>query len=186
MDAAVVPVRAGSGFPARRTTSEWPWKEASGGIIRNNFISSDYAHAKREGLDPTATFATVVMERVLDLIAVLILLAVGPDKLPTMVKTVAKTYRLDLAQVLRPTPGQSDKEPMVIPLVTGHAWMRDLTAIDELFKRGLRISHSASVSCAIWCRSIPPARPGGSRGASSGSGRRCRDPPPPPLRTAGC
>ena len=31
----------------------------------------------------------------------------------------AKTYRLDLAQMLRPTPGQPTKEPMVIPLVTG-------------------------------------------------------------------
>jgi aminopeptidase N len=31
----------------------------------------------------------------------------------------AKTYRLDLAQMLRPTPGQRTKEPMVIPLVTG-------------------------------------------------------------------
>jgi uncharacterized protein (TIRG00374 family) len=34
-----------------------------------------YLLAKREGLDPTATFATVVMERVLDLIGVLVLLA---------------------------------------------------------------------------------------------------------------
>jgi hypothetical protein len=34
-----------------------------------------YLLAKREGLDPTATFATVVMERVLDLIGVLLLLA---------------------------------------------------------------------------------------------------------------
>ena len=31
----------------------------------------------------------------------------------------AKTYRLDVAQVIPPTPGQPTKEPMVIPLVTG-------------------------------------------------------------------
>src|SRR5439155_9910517 len=31
----------------------------------------------------------------------------------------AKTYRLELAQVLRPTPGQPTKEPMVIPLIAG-------------------------------------------------------------------
>ncbi len=31
----------------------------------------------------------------------------------------AKTYKLDLAQVVPPTPGQPTKEPMVIPLVTG-------------------------------------------------------------------
>src|SRR4051812_2263203 len=31
----------------------------------------------------------------------------------------AKTYRLDLAQMIPPTPGQPTKEPMVIPLVTG-------------------------------------------------------------------
>lgn len=31
----------------------------------------------------------------------------------------AKTYRLDLAQVIPPTPSQPTKEPMVIPLVTG-------------------------------------------------------------------
>jgi aminopeptidase N len=31
----------------------------------------------------------------------------------------AKTYRLDLAQIVPPTPGQPTKEPMVIPLVTG-------------------------------------------------------------------
>ena len=31
----------------------------------------------------------------------------------------AKTYRLDLAQVVPPTPGQPSKEPMVIPLVIG-------------------------------------------------------------------
>jgi aminopeptidase N len=31
----------------------------------------------------------------------------------------AKTYKLDLAQVIPPTPGQAIKEPMVIPLVTG-------------------------------------------------------------------
>jgi aminopeptidase N len=33
--------------------------------------------------------------------------------------TRAKTYRLDLAQTLPPTPGQPTKEPMVIPLVAG-------------------------------------------------------------------
>ena len=32
---------------------------------------------------------------------------------------VAKTYRLDLAQSLAPTPGQKTKEPMVIPLALG-------------------------------------------------------------------
>jgi aminopeptidase N len=31
----------------------------------------------------------------------------------------AKTYRLELAQTLSPTPGQPTKEPMVIPLVAG-------------------------------------------------------------------
>ncbi|MEA2978472.1 MAG: aminopeptidase [Alphaproteobacteria bacterium] len=31
----------------------------------------------------------------------------------------AQTYQLDVAQVIPPTPGQSTKEPMVIPLVTG-------------------------------------------------------------------
>jgi aminopeptidase N len=31
----------------------------------------------------------------------------------------AKTYRLDLAQMMRPTPGQPAKEPMVVPLLTG-------------------------------------------------------------------
>jgi aminopeptidase N len=31
----------------------------------------------------------------------------------------AKTYRLDLAQTLPPTPGQPSKQPMVIPLVAG-------------------------------------------------------------------
>ncbi len=31
----------------------------------------------------------------------------------------AKTYKLDLAQTIPPTPGQPTKEPMVIPLVTG-------------------------------------------------------------------
>jgi aminopeptidase N len=31
----------------------------------------------------------------------------------------SKTYKLDLAQVIPPTPGQAAKEPMVIPLVTG-------------------------------------------------------------------
>src|SRR5262245_39211598 len=31
----------------------------------------------------------------------------------------AKTFRLDVAQMVPPTPGQSDKEPMVIPLVAG-------------------------------------------------------------------
>jgi aminopeptidase N len=31
----------------------------------------------------------------------------------------AKTYKLDLAQLIPPTPGQATKEPMVIPLLTG-------------------------------------------------------------------
>jgi aminopeptidase N len=31
----------------------------------------------------------------------------------------AKTYKLDVAQVIPPTPGQATKEPMVIPLATG-------------------------------------------------------------------
>ena len=30
-----------------------------------------------------------------------------------------KTYRLDIAQTMPPTPGQPDKEPMVIPLALG-------------------------------------------------------------------
>lgn len=45
----------------------------------------------------------------------------------------------------------------VLPLITGHAWMRTTDDIRTLFDRGLRISHSASLSCAHWCRSYPIA-----------------------------
>ena len=38
---------------------------------------------------------------------------------PATTMPQAKTYRLDVAQVVPPTPGQPIKEPMVIPLVTG-------------------------------------------------------------------
>ncbi len=38
---------------------------------------------------------------------------------PALTMRAAKTYRLDVAQTLPPTPGQPTKEPMVIPLVIG-------------------------------------------------------------------
>ena len=55
-----------------------------------------------------------------------------------------RTYRLDLAQTVPPTPGQSDKEPMVIPLVTGLLGRdgRDLSA------EGRAASRSSAV---CWC-----------------------------------
>lgn len=58
----------------------------------------------------------------------------------------------------------ADDAIRVLPLVTGHAWMRDLAAIDELFKRGLRISHAASVSCIHWLSPCPPVKVRGRTG----------------------
>jgi membrane dipeptidase len=48
----------------------------------------------------------------------------------------------------------------VIPLVTSHLWMRDLDAIDLMFRRGLRISHCAGET---WCRSCGNMRIRGQR-----------------------
>lgn len=58
----------------------------------------------------------------------------------------------------------ADEAIRVIPLVTGHAWMRDVAAIDELFKRGLRISHAAGVSCIHWLSPCPPVKVRGRTG----------------------
>jgi membrane dipeptidase len=56
------------------------------------------------------------------------------------------------------TPRPDDEAIYVIPLVTSHLWMRDLGAIDVLFRRGLRISHCAGET---WCRSFGPPRVNG-------------------------
>ncbi|HTO63181.1 MAG TPA: aminopeptidase N, partial [Bradyrhizobium sp.] len=63
----------------------------------------------------------------------------------------AKTYRLELAQVTPPTPGQPEKEPMVIPLLTGllDAKGRDLPlklADGSALDRGLLVLDKASQS----------------------------------------
>ena len=47
---------------------------------------------------------------------------------------------------------------LVLPLVTSHTWMRDLAAVEEMFARGLRISHCAGIICHAWNRSFPPTR----------------------------
>jgi aminopeptidase N len=65
-----------------------------------------------------------------------------------------KTYRLDLAQTLAPTPGQPTKEPMVIPLVVGlvGADGRDLPlrlASGETIERGLFKLTTAAASYVI-------------------------------------
>jgi aminopeptidase N len=62
----------------------------------------------------------------------------------------AKSYRLDLAQTLPPTPGQSDKEPMVIPLLTG-LLTRDgrelpLKVAGKQVERGLLVLEQAAQS----------------------------------------
>jgi uncharacterized protein (TIRG00374 family) len=79
-----------------------------------------YLLARQEGLDPTATFATVVMERVLDLIAVLVLLALyvwvfadertlpahllGPIEVSAAIATAAAAALLVLMWVLASHP----------------------------------------------------------------------------------
>ncbi len=65
-----------------------------------------------------------------------------------------KTYRLDLAQTLAPTPGQAMKEPMVIPLVVGlvGADGRDLPlrlAGGETIERGLFTLTTSAASYVI-------------------------------------
>jgi aminopeptidase N len=63
----------------------------------------------------------------------------------------AKTYRLDVAQTIPPTPGQPTKEPMVIPLVTGLIGSdgRDLPltlADGSTIERGVLVLHKPAQS----------------------------------------
>jgi aminopeptidase N len=62
----------------------------------------------------------------------------------------AQTYRLDLAQAIPPTPGQPDKEPMVIPLVVGllrpDGQDMPLTVSDGAVERDLIMLDAASKS----------------------------------------
>jgi aminopeptidase N len=61
-----------------------------------------------------------------------------------------RTYRLDLAQTVPPTPGQPHKEPMIIPLATGLLARdgRDLPMRvgDKLVERGLLVLDQAAQS----------------------------------------
>jgi aminopeptidase N len=56
----------------------------------------------------------------------------------------AKTYKLDLAQVIPPTPGQPTKEPMVIPLVTGLIG-RDGRDLPLVLENGTRVERGLIV-----------------------------------------
>ena len=60
----------------------------------------------------------------------------------------AKTYRLDLAQTIPPTPGQPSKEPMVIPLAIGLVGQdgRDLP---------LTLAGGHTLDRGVWCSTRP-------------------------------
>jgi len=51
----------------------------------------------------------------------------------------------------------------ILPLVTGHSWMTDLSALEEFFARGVRICHVGHSTCALWCRAHPGFRIQGKR-----------------------
>ena len=55
-----------------------------------------------------------------------------------------KTYRLDLAQTLAPTPGQKTKEPMVIPLALGLVG-RDGRDLPLKIKAGGGVEHGVAI-----------------------------------------
>jgi aminopeptidase N len=74
----------------------------------------------------------------------------------------AKTYRLDLAQILHPTAGQPVKEPMVIPLSTGLVGRdgRDLPmklADGQQFERGVLVLDKPAQSFVFTGITEPPA-----------------------------
>src|SRR2546426_4028894 len=56
----------------------------------------------------------------------------------------AKSYRLDLAQVVPPTPGQGAKEPMVIPLAVGLVG-RDGNDLPLVLESGERVERGVLV-----------------------------------------
>ena len=46
----------------------------------------------------------------------------------------------------------------IIPHITCHSWMVNLEAIDDMFRRGLRVNHPGGSTCTLWCRSHDGAR----------------------------
>jgi microsomal dipeptidase-like Zn-dependent dipeptidase len=82
-------------------------------------------------------------------------------------ETVQKCPRVQVVRTTRDLPGLGDRPSAtgnsihVIPLVTSHTWMVNLEAVDEMFRRGLRISHCAGLICNTWNRSFPPTKVNG-------------------------
>lgn len=58
-------------------------------------------------------------------------------------------------------PDSADATIGVIPLITCNSYLLDIAALEDMFARGLRISHCAGGTCIKWCRSYGAARVGG-------------------------
>ena len=83
----------------------------------------------------------------------------GGGRRPATTMRRRKTYRLDLAQAMPPTPGQPTKEPMVIPLALGLVGRdgRDLPltlADGAAIERGVLVltEAGAELRCSPACR----------------------------------
>jgi microsomal dipeptidase-like Zn-dependent dipeptidase len=70
--------------------------------------------------------------------------------------TITKCQRVRLVKKSSDVDRNDEPDAInVLPLVTGHAWMRSADDLRLLFDRGLRMCHVASLSCDRWCRHYP-------------------------------
>lgn len=130
-----------------------------------------YLLARQEGLSPTATFATIIMERVLDLIAVLVLLVVfvwgiadpamlpaawiRPIEISSAIAGASAVALMILMWVLASHPERIGRLVFAAARVLPHRIADRLASLAQTFSRGFAVARDPRAMAAAFAWSFP-------------------------------